>query len=161
IYGLTGILLANGISVYRNLTTFDLSYILSNAISDGILSIFTDTASASYYTGVVIVAVKDLITGSKLEYISKFILSIFVGSSFPGMRDANITLVASDYFHVGGGGLYSSYFYFWGGYLGVIVGAIILFFIIYKVFTSSSRFMIILQYYMTIMSLRWYLYTPF
>lgn len=161
LYGVVGILFANAIAVYRNLTNFDLVHILSESINKGILSLFSDTASASYYTGVAIVATKDLVVNSKWDYVIKFLGSIFVGSSYPGLREANVTLVAFDYFHVGGGGLYSSYFYFWGGYFGVIIGAILLSFIIRKVFTSEKTMYVLLQYYMTVMAFRWYLYTPF
>lgn len=161
IYALFGIVLANAIAVYRNLSSFNFSYIIKESLNNGVLSVFSDTASASYYTGVAIIATKELVTNSKLEYILQFLVSLIVGSSSEALRDANVTLVAFDYFHVGGGGLYSSYFYFWGGYFGVIIGSVLLGIIVRIVFTSGKTPYILLQYYLTVMAFRWYLYTPY
>jgi len=156
-----GISFANMVAVYRNLSEFDIATIFNKSINNGLMTIFSDTASSSYYTGVVILASRELVPENIGYYLFKFIFALFVGSSSSLSEGSNITTVASNYYHVGGGGLYPSYFYFFGGYLGVIIGATILSLIIRTVYTNDKPMIILLQYYLTVMTFRWYLYTPF
>jgi hypothetical protein len=155
-----GIVVANFIADYRNLTSWSLGQITENLINRGSLLLFSDTASQSYYSGITIIASRLLVPEHQLYYLYKFILAIFVGGSSKIANDSNITLVVQNFFHNGGGGMYPSYFYFWGGYIGAIFGAIILGIIIRNVFTKKTSFYMLMQLYLTVMAFRWYLYTP-
>lgn len=155
-----GILSANLIAIIRDYAMLGFDEILRRLLSKGPLLLFSDTASYSFYAGTTIVASRNILPETPLYYLAKFILAVFIGSSHAMTADADISAVVSKINYNAGGGLYPSYFYYWGEFFGVIVGAIILGVVIYTVFTRKTPFFALFQYYLTIMSFRWYLYTP-
>jgi len=157
---ISAVALSSAVAVYRSFSDSGISQMLRSFLNRGLLLVFSDTASASFYSGIAIVAIREKIP-ERFEYLWKFIASIFLGSGFPGLEEANITLLAKTIYPLGGGGLYPSYFYFFGGYVGVIIGAIMLALILRIVFTGQTPYFLFLQCYMTAMSLRWFLYTPY
>lgn len=155
-----GIMFANVVAIFRDYSTIGLSGMVNMLLNRGALLFFSDTASYSYYAGITVVASRLALPESPLYYLYKFIIAIFLGGSSHLSEGADITVLVRQVYYNGGGGLYPSYFYFWGQYLGVIIGAIILGFILYKVFSKKTPYYLLLQYYLTIMCFRWYLYTP-
>jgi hypothetical protein len=161
IFAITGIVFANVVAIFRDsVTKITFSDMLNILLNKGILIFFSDTASFSYYAGITIVASRLSLPESPLYYLNKFLLAILLGGSSHLSEGSDITIVARQVYANGGGGLYPSYFYFWGEYIGVIIGAIILGFIIRHVFISDKPYNKLMQYCITIMSFRWYLYTP-
>jgi hypothetical protein len=161
IYMLSGVLFANMVAIYRNLSNFSISTIFSGSFNSGFYSLFSDTASASYYTGVAITASRELVDKTPYYYFFRFLNGLFFGSSSAFSYDSNITTVASNFYNFGGGGIYPSYFYFFGGFVGVIIGSLLLGMVIRRVYSINKPIYSLLQYYMTVMAFRWYLYTPF
>jgi hypothetical protein len=158
--GVLGIVFANIVAICRDLSNAGIRDIVESLVNRGALLLFSDTASYSYYAGITIVASRLSLPQQPIYYLYKFIGAVFLGSSITSLGDADITVVVRQVNYNAGGGLYPSYFYFWGEYIGIIVGAIILGFIIKRVFTKKSTYSVIMQFFLTVMCFRWYLYTP-
>ncbi|WP_194191051.1 hypothetical protein [Clostridium chrysemydis] len=151
-----GIFASNIISIYR------LSYSFS-AMKDlylskyGMTAFLSDTVSQSYYTGISIANVHDLIPNTS-TYFLDFLGGILMGGGF---RNADVGAVAYNYLLNKGGGFYFSWFYFWFGFVGVICAGVLLGYIIRKLFASSNNYIRLYKLVLVAMCFRWYLYTPF
>ena len=153
-YSICGIILANTVSVLRH-ASLNIHELWQVLISKGVLFFFSDTVSASFYTGVTIV---EYANGNNDRFGSFliWIKELFIG----GSSKTNITRLASAQNYNGGGGMYPSYFYFFGGIIGVIISTAILMYLLKRFMSVDSK--IHQLYTTTIVALvfRWYLYTP-
>lgn len=153
---LVGILMANTIAVYRE------SYSLSNFINDyfnryGFVNIASDTVSQSYYTGVSLMAVKDMLSDTSSMVVA-FMWGILLGGN---IENANVTEYGKMFATNKGGGLFVSDFLFWFGYYGAVVSGICIAFYISKMQKYNHDFRGVWKLYFTITIFRWYLYTAF
>lgn len=156
ILALSGIITANLIAVYR--ANYSTSGLLDNYILRyGLKSFTSDTVSQSYYTGVSLCYVRDLIT-APIKYFQDFIIGIFVGGDY---GNANVIALGKLYTTNKGGGLIISNFYFWFGYMGSIILGGVLGFLIRKLENNKNNFLSIWKIYLTTTVFRWYLYTSF
>lgn len=156
VLAIVGIFASNIIAVYRE--TYSIFELKSQYLSRYGTSFFlSDTVSQSYYTGITIVKVHDLIP-SRLTYFIDFLIGIILGGDY---KDANVASVVYNYEMHKGGGFYYSWFYFWFGYIGVAIGSLVLGYIIRFSFNSKSNYIKLFNIALIAMSFRWYLYTPF
>ncbi|MBO4848117.1 MAG: hypothetical protein J5586_03090 [Clostridia bacterium] len=154
VYSLAGVVVANIIAEVRN-AAMSVNGLFKTLLQRSLLFFFSDTVSASFYSGVTIIEFTNCYEGSRSELFLKWVGSLFVGVS----RETNIVALASKYNVNGGGGLYPAYFGFFGGFLGVIAGAVILGFIIRFVFAGGGGWRRVTQVIMIAMVFRWYLYS--
>lgn len=151
-----GILISNLVSAYR--LTFSFSQLREVFSTNyGVTALLSDTVSQSYYTGISIINVRDLIPNT-MTYFFDFLGGIIMGGSF---GNADVGAVANGYLLNKGGGFYFSWFYFWFGFIGVILGSITLGYVIRWFFSSTNNYMKLYKIAIVGMSFRWYLYTPF
>ena len=155
IYSFAGIVLANIIEIFRS-TTLSFSGIVNALTQKSMLFFFSNTVSASFYSGITVMAYTEHFTGNKTVLIFKWIASLLFGTT----EETNIVMNAQQYFHNGGGGLYPAYFGFFTGFSGVVFASVLLGFIIRKLFCSNSDWARLMQSAILIMVFRWYLYTP-
>ncbi|MGQ9411913.1 hypothetical protein [Streptococcus pluranimalium] len=156
LFTLLGIMAANVISVYR------ISYSLQNFLENyfGRYELFnfaSDTVSMSYYTGISLIAVRDMIRDTT-QYFDDFLIGIFLGG---GYGHADIVQLAKQFTTNKGGGTIVGNFVFWFEKFGIATLSIIVSLIINKIGKAKSDIERVWKIYITIMVFRWYLYTSF
>ncbi|MBO4562351.1 MAG: hypothetical protein J5772_01925 [Clostridia bacterium] len=154
VYSLAGVIVANIIAEIRN-AALSVDGLFKTLIDRSLLFFFSDTVSASFYSGITIIEFVNCYEGDRTELFFKWLLSLVTGTT----KETNIIALASKYNVNGGGGLYPAYFGFFGGMAGVIAGAVILGLIIRFVFSGSGSWKRVTQVVMIAMVFRWYLYS--
>lgn len=148
-----GILSSNIIGILRN-SWMSLESLFNVLKERSFLFFFSDTVSASFYSGITIIEYSKF-TDNKLS-IFQWIESLFVGVT----QNTNIVHLASRMNYNGGGGLFHSCLGYLGGYTGVICGAILLGASIQLFFSNNRVWNKISQIAFLALVFRWYLYTP-
>ncbi|KYP20850.1 hypothetical protein [Streptococcus parauberis] len=151
-----GVILSNILSVYRE--SYSIENFLKNYILKyGAFNLASDTVSMSYYTGISMQAVKEML-GNTSHYFKDFLIGIFAGGSF---RNADVIQFSKLYAINKGGGLVVGNFAFWFDLFGVLVLSLFVSYVINKVGSSKYDFQKVWKIYITVTVFRWYLYTSF
>lgn len=156
VLSLIGIFSANIIAVYRE--SYSMFAFYDSYLSRyGLTSIVSDTVSQSYYTGISLMAVRDMLNDTSTMVVA-FLLGMFYGGDY---ADANVTEVGKLFATNKGGGFIIADFVFWFGYPGAMIIGIIIG--VFMLFVSRNRFDIELPWklYFSVTVFRWYLYTAF
>ncbi len=156
LYAIIGIMFANAISVYR------LNYTLNNFFerylsSYGLFNFASDTVSQSYYTGISLVAFRELVEEA-YTYLRDFVVGIFVGGKY---GKADLPIISQKYLTNKGGGMFISNFVFWFGIWGAFIAAVIVGCFLNVISNTKYEIGKVWKLYFVAMVFRWYLYTPF
>lgn len=158
VFGLSflGIIASNIVSVYRN------NYSFSNFFGAffkeyGFKSIFSDTVSFSYYTGISIAYVRDYL-GNTMHYFLDFLCGIIFGGSF---GNADLVTFCRQYSMNRGGGMCVANFYFYFGFIGSIVLGVIVGVMCRVIQKRNTNLGFIIKIYIVVDVFRWYLYSSF
>lgn len=152
----SGIFAANLIAAYRE--TYSLSSTLETfGAKYGLKSICSDTVSFSYYTGLSITYVRDVL-GNTAKYFIDFLGGIIFGGSF---GKADVTTFCRTYAMNKGGGMCIANFYFWFGKWGIVILSTIVIMLLYYLSKSKSKLGLVMKVYLSVNVFRWYLYSSF
>lgn len=158
---LIGFLLMSAVGQFRSnlsLNTETLIAVIDNLKNNKMV---LDTAYSAYFTSLTFLAVLDFMNWpSRIYLLSRFVIYIIIGS---GVADSNLALITRNYFMHYMGGVVPFFGYFYLGVLGVLLLVWYLYFLfkhVVNITEKSSGLWRCLAIYITITTLRWYLYSP-
>jgi len=162
--GLIAIIGLNAVGMWRNLSQFDISFIIKSVKVLFETGAVLDTAYSAGASGLIITKLaNDYSLFGRWILFVKFIMTIFAGSSAVGLDSNLVWLGYWEYPYATGGGILPYYGFFYLGYIGVaLLGIVVAKYIsmIAGVADETNDLKKCISVYIACTVANWYLYTP-